>query len=648
MHELERLILNDQESNGSFLSYSVPKDMRFDNGARVYYTTFMPALIIGALAEVPGQEMTRARKRAAKFLLTQAGPQWSFNYWTREAAEAKTQPYPDDWDDTSCTIVALTRVLPEAVTGEVLGNIVTMLTNTEVAEGGPYRTWVVPENAHKHWHDIDVAVNANIAYMLKLHGVELPNLEQLVTERIARGALVSPYYPSPYPIEYFVSRWYRGEHVGRLRDRILARRRNGRWGNTMETALAVSATLNLGAAPETVAAAVKWLRDRGTKEIEAEAFCIDPAIEGRTYVAGSRALTAALIMEAVAKYDAAIHEAEPNNMVKSKSGRKQIEADGIHAQVVGRAMERLGESGAELMWAANQLHDRLLGGPAAGHITLLPYRFRQALGKTGSHIPDGRVVELGIISFYGWVAYTIYDDFLDEEGDPRLLSVANVALRELTLALDREATRTQGLGTLAWSILDQQEAANAWEVTYCRVGLQSELLRLKAPDFGDRQALAARSMGHALGALALTLGLGYAPESAEIRAVQKFFRHFLIARQLSDDVHDWKDDLRQGQLNAVGARVLAGTQERGTSVRGLYIKLEQTFWERTLSEVDEWIRDELAGARAALAELKFVERPEVMEALLAPIETSMQEVMLRQRRAAEFLQAYRPGQQNAT
>jgi hypothetical protein len=641
-HELIRILEQDQQVDGSFLSYSMPPGRRLDKDAGAHTTTFMVSVILGALANVKDRRLEQVRERAITWLLKQPGPQWAFNYWPREAPERATRSYPDDWDDTSCAVIALTLARPRAVTGEVLGHIVTMLTNTEVAEGGPYRTWIVPDDAPKHWHDVDLAVNANIAYMLQLHGVDLPHLTQLVDERIAADEVRSPYYVDPVMIEYFLARWYRGGQQERLLERILARRQGERWGTALETAASVTAALNLGAEPAAVAGAVMWLRGLGG--VEAEAAWVDLAIKDNERVMGSRALTAALVLEAAAKFEAAAKDESGTAAAGGTARGEHNVAERIHEQVVMRSMARLTEPGGEIAAAARRLHDRLLGGAAGGQITLLPYLFRQALGEHGRGIDDERVVALGMISFYGWVAYTVYDDFLDEDGEPVLLPMANVAMRELVLAVQREDARTPGFGAAAWPVLDRQEAANAWEVAHCRVGRQGELLRVAAPDFGDRRVLADRSMGHGLGCLAIMLGLGQGAGSAETRALEAFFHHFLIARQLGDDASDWRADLRKGQINAVGAHLLGGPRQRGGSVRELYERLDRRFWEQGLTDVNAWTQRELDAARAALGRARLVARPAGLEtALLRPIEEAMRQAQDQQRQAAEFVRAYRPG-----
>jgi hypothetical protein len=637
-----QILTDDQQADGSFLTSSVPLDGGFEAGAPTYKTTFASALMLGALAGVPDPRLEPVRGRLAAFLLAQHSPEWSFGYWAKDEPEAATRPYPDDWDDTSCSVIGLTLAQPKVVTSEALGHVVRLLTLTESQEGGPYRTWIVPDSANEHWHDVDVAVNANIAYMLQLHEVELPHLEQLMDARIAEDQLSSPYYPSVYPIWYFISRWYKGQHRQRLLEHVLKQQKAGHWGTPLHTALAVSAVLNLGAKPATVRRAVERLRSPGPSGVQPEAFCIDPAINGRPYVAGSRALTAAFCLEAIAAYDLADKAARDKPPARRQNQAQDPGADRIHEQVVARVMARFEESSEVMRPAAERIRDRLLSGTAAHQITLLPYRFRQALGERGQNIGDERVVSLGMLSLYGWMAYTIYDDFLDEEGDPPLLPVANVAFRELVLAIQREALERPEFGAVAWLVLDRQEAANAWEVNHCRVRRQSQLLRLEAPDFTDLHALAERSMGHALGCVAITMELGYRPDDQAVPALQEFFSHFLIARQLCDDALDWKDDLQNGQINAVGSRLLSGLDPRPTTVHGLYEQLEQIFWKQVAADINERVIHETSQARAALAKLDFIGQPKVLEALLAPLEEAARNAQNHQKQVIKFLRAYQP------
>jgi hypothetical protein len=148
-------------------------------------------------------------------------------------------------------------------------------------------------------------------------------------------------------------------------------------------------------------------------------------------------------------------------------------------------------------------------------------------------------------------------------------------------------------------------------------------------------------MGHALGCLAITLELGHEAGGREFKAIEKFFYHYLIARQLGDDAHDWKDDLRKGQINAVGALLIAEVKRPVRSVRALYEQLERYFWKHTAEAINRRILDELAQARAAIDESGIIKHPAALEAFMQPIEASVQNVRQQQRKTAGFLRTYR-------
>jgi hypothetical protein len=236
------------------------------------------------------------------------------------------------------------------------------------------------------------------------------------------------------------------------------------------------------------------------------------------------------------------------------------------------------------------------------------------------------------------VAYTLYDDFLDDEGSPVTLPLANMALRELVLLLERDPA--PGLGVVATRQLDCMETANAWEVSHCRIKRQTELLTVAPPDYGDLSRLADRSIGHSLGCTAMLLELGYGAESVEVRAVEQFFHHFLIARQLSDEAHDWKSDLHNGHINAVGAMLLAGQPKRGRNVAALYERLEKSFWERELLDACDLMDSHIASARRALREAQIITRPDFLEALLAPLARASDKARHDSQQTLQFLKGY--------
>ncbi len=109
----------------------------------------------------------------------------------------------------------------------------------------------------------------------------------------------------------------------------------------------------------------------------------------------------------------------------------------------------------------------------------------------------------------------------------------------------------------AQRIMDRLDAASAWEVVHCRAIVKTNRIRIKSlPDYGDYWQLADRSIGHTIAALGVLFAGGFKSTSPTTRALRSFFKHYLIARQLNDDAHDWEEDLKHGHINAAAVLIL--------------------------------------------------------------------------------------------
>ena len=93
-----------QQKDGSYLSFSTSNKQSFSY-ARKYHSIFPTALILGSINGLnKSPHLTKIRKKAANFLLSQKSNHWSFNYWARKSKETKNLPYTDDLDDTFCAL----------------------------------------------------------------------------------------------------------------------------------------------------------------------------------------------------------------------------------------------------------------------------------------------------------------------------------------------------------------------------------------------------------------------------------------------------------------------------------------------------------------------------------------------------------------
>ncbi len=636
-------LAGQQKANGGFLSLTSADKNQFEN-SKTHSTTFFTASILNCLNSLPASALADSiKKKSARFLLLQKSKLWSFNYWQRNSAESKIKPYPDDLDDTSCALAALAGFNPKLITGNALANVVKLLAATEEKPGGPYRTWLVYEKDEAVWWDIDKAVNANVLWFLSLQNIGLPNMTDYLDNAIKFRDLHSRYYPDIFPVAYFISRGYTGKYRDRLIRQLLSRRRASfSWGNPLYTSMAISALINLGFRKIKV---MEKSADLLVKSFKGKcwpsyAFCLDPAKENISYYAGSPALTTAFCLEALNKLEALKKQAHEQSRIKATKPDPQEEK--IYRAVTSQVKQRFSTLAPGVKNYALEALDRTLDKDPDRQITLLPFHFRQALGNNGDPVTDEQMIALGTANLYGWIAYTIYDDFFDGEGNVNFLPVANAGLREVPAFYNKIFGSDKGNSKLANKILDNIDAANAWESQFCRVKVIDSRFTVpkELPDFKNLRQLADKSLGHALGPVAIMLQLNFKCNSWEIKNTLSFFTHYLIARQLNDDAHDWLADLRAGRINSIGANILKLYKKQMIDFKRDEQKLQKLFWNNVLPQAAQTIFKHVKSARLALSDIGTIEMPDMLLHLLDRPEAAARQALEETKKMQDFLKSY--------
>lgn len=629
-------IQSKQQTDGSFISMtSVNSD--FQNAVPMH-TTFFTSLILSSLSNNTQPIAVALNQKAAAFLLSQKNQHWSWNYWIRESKEAKTYPYPDDLDDTFCALSALYQFDKTIIDGTVMAKVVAMLTALEEKEGGPYYTWLVDATAPKVWKDVDVAVNSNIAYFLSLHGITLPNSTACIEKQIQKDGLLSPYYVSEFPILYFISRWYTGNKRKLLQQILLNKKdKNGIWENPLYTALCVSSLIRLGYPAKKLSKSISYLiMSQKNDEWGMYPFVKERVQKDQIAYGGSAALTAAFCIEALALYINARKRTVPE---KNRDVKEYI-----YMQVMEQVANRYEQLDPQLKKKAQQLIKILIEKDRLKQIPLLPYYFASHL-QNKKNIPDSLLIILGAANVYGWIAYTIFDDVIDgDTQDMQAIILGTVSLRELTtifLSIQQTDFHQQ-----FHVIMDRLDSATAWEIKHCRVtDLQTPIQKIVLPDFGDYTIIAKKSLGHVLGPVAILSTVGIASDAKEMHQLVAFFTHFLVAKQLNDDAHDWEKDLRRGQINPAGALVLSQFKTKNkklskSTINAAMPKLQEHFWMHTIDDICGMIFDHIGGARKSLQRMEYLTDSNFFELFLSPLEKAAQKARDEKKKMLEFLDTY--------
>ncbi len=174
-----------------------------------------------------------------------------------------------------------------------------------------------------------------------------------------------------------------------------------------------------------------------------------------------------------------------------------------------------------------------------------------------------KVETLGLANLLGWWSYLIQDGLLDGELErPELLPLAtavhSAAVRLLAWLLPGDQVFWDAFEALSLTAAE----AHCWEQGR-RSGLDGRVTVAAMAGFDNLDRLADRSALLQLVVVAELRLRGYDQEHPPGKALVEMLRQYAIARQIGDDLGDWVDDLRNGRLNYVSARIVQRMVETG-------------------------------------------------------------------------------------
>jgi len=589
-----KYLAQQQRTDGGFDGVASADAVGFTN-TRLHPTIFFTALICQCCNEIKNAQ--NISEKGSAYLLRHKSKAWTWNYWQRDERGAQMQGYPDDLDDTACALAAIIGFDTSHLDGTLLGHIGRQLVAAEAAVGGPYETWLVPASKLDIWHDIDVAVNANIAYLLSYAEVMPPGLEHYLHDKIASDRLGSSYYIGDIPPLYFLARTGKHSFTPLLKRQIQKELRRANERNPLMTALLLAAGCRLGISKILLQPlAEKLVYEQQKDHWPACALYVEPPINRVPYYAGSATLTTAFACEALQLYSLSKKQPAAASSVRRQSTFPALQA-------ARRWSQRIEHN--ELQRQYQQAIEAIAKRDTDGQISAMAQQFAADLGQP---IPAAPIRHLDAGSLNGWIAYTLYDDILDgEKRAVQQLATANLALRQSLEHFRIALPRNHYFKDITHSVFATVDAANLWEITHARAVVNKTAIKIsQRPDYGNFAQLADRSWGHVLASTGVLLAAGYTLEGDEITAWQEFFRHFLIGRQLNDDAHDWYEDLAAGHLTAV---VCATLQDHSIPLEIPFADLpglRQHFWETTITDVSAIITDQLLKAHNCLEKCDFL------------------------------------------
>ena len=192
--------------------------------------------------------------------------------------------------------------------------------------------------------------------------------------------------------------------------------------------------------------------------------------------------------------------------------------------------------------------------------------------------------------------------------------------------------------------MNEVDNANTWEKEHCGLQIKNGVIRMpqKFPD-GTKRRAGLKSIAHALPAIGVSLFLDEDGEETP-RALESFFHHYLVARQLHDDAHDWKDDLAAGRITPVVKKILIARRARHGDEDCILEKemaeLQFDFWKVQIESIVKDIKIQTDKARHAIERAESIINSEPILELVDRLDRAAEKTLRERNDAIEFMDSY--------
>ncbi len=631
-----------------FLEHQQKQDGKFEgiafntkNETAASPTPFTTSVILTTLQHVVHQEwideateksIQQIARNAANYLIIQKDETYfAWNYW--EAGTPQRKKLPLDLDDTALAVAALYIWQPEYLDGAALANLVQTLLTAELAVGGPYNTWLIDMSKESIWRDCDIAVNANIAFLVSLLGIKLNNLDAYFEAAIETKILSSAYYVSPVVILYFISRGYKGTKPNLFISKLEALRDNkGLWHSPMHTSLALSALHNFGKDISGETKAIEYIiskQQHGPRSSfwPKEIFYFERRNpEGNPnnhWYHGTDCITTSICIEALSLY---LESSKSHTFNANTGASVSIRTYTSDYEKVAALFVACAETiSAEYARIARAWTTKMAEHDWIRDSILLPYFLRDEI-IIPVEASQTQIEQLCLANLCGWIGYTIMDDIMDGDAKNDMFPFVDFCLREMNIIF----TQYLSVDSLVYTkkIFAAIDQAYSYEQT-------TRQQTFNTPS----NNLLPKSIGIAV------VSLGMLSDKKQQEAIVTFFTHFLAAKQNNDDAEDLIPDLERGHISPVAERVLLIMNESGRNTIPSYSlpndkeKILSIFWNDVYPTLNQEMSDSLQKALLSIVELPLRDDNYFIR-LATKLQTAIRRTDTERRKMQDFLKAY--------
>lgn len=324
---------------------------------------------------------------------------FSYNYFLRQE---KTK-LPDDLDSSSLVYSALFLA-----TDGYKPEYFMKAMNLETRIGGPYRTWCFRD---RKWDEVDPIINAHFFYFSSLCKIRLPKLKKYLIPFLNESKNISKYYTSNLYLQLYLSKSFYYSKDKNLKTHILLslNRHDISKLNWWEKFLIFLSKLYLNASisEKDLEEVLNYQRNDGSFELFP--LTVDYPIDGKITYTTSKEFTTSLFTEFL--------------VLIEQNKKKKNSSDNYYNEVMSRIQEDASKD--KLL---KTILRKIKKKPATKPI-LLPYLLLQDLKQNQklSHNESQTIKNISIAGLYGWTAFTMLDDYIDNKSfneEPILISNA--------------------------------------------------------------------------------------------------------------------------------------------------------------------------------------------------------------------------------
>lgn len=336
-----------------------------------------------------------------------------------------------------------------------------------------------------------------------------------------------------------------------------------------------------------------------------------------------------------------------NNDAGTERHRSLPNEERMMDMILEAAKRRFGSLSPELRDFAIKGIQQTIRGNHDNQMSLMSYYTKQALGEKAESISDASVAEMGLANIFFWTAFIIYDDFWDEDeaADPHILPAANLYARNYVDFFSSVLPEDPRFRIFFHGLMDALDGANTWETVHCRTKVYGSkfIIPKHLPDYEEYENKFLPSSGHILGPVSMLVKLGYDIDSPEIKNLIAYFRNYLIAMQINDDVHDWEEDMRRGHLSTVVVMLLEDLDwpKEEIDLDADLAELKKVFWFKTITKAAKTAIFFTEQSKRALAALSVLENPAPLEKFITINEEVARKALEQQKNSMDFLKVYK-------